>query len=144
MSSSKLRIRCNLCVPDLIDYYKQVWNVCSRSVSSSLTRGYFTDMEFFGKIQENDEKFQLGSIKLHKAVVMPICPFLSTMMLNVPEFEAKLVFPDFSLEVINAFVDLIYFGECKLSAKYDVYAILNFSHTLGLMIPPDRFQVTDI
>jgi len=143
MSLSKIRIRHNLSVPDLKDYYKQVWYGGHGSVSTSLALGQFTDMEFYGRTQEDDDKLKLGSIKLHKAVVMHICPFLWTMMLNVPEFEAKLVFPDISLEVIKAFVDLIYHGECKLSSKCDVHAIMNFSHILGLMIPPERFQVTD-
>ena len=140
MSLSKIRIRHNLSVPDFEEYYKQVWFGGNGSVSTSLALGHFTDMEFFGRTQE-DDTFELGSIMLHKAVVMQICPFLWSMMLNVPEFEAKIVFPDISLEVIKAFVDLIYHGECKLSSKCDVNAIMNFSHTLGLMIPPDRFQV---
>jgi len=101
-------------------------------------------MEFIGRTLDINEDCQWGSIKLHKAVVMQVCPLLWTMMANVPEFEAKVVFPDFPLEVIKAFVDLIYHGECKLSAKCDVYAIMSLSHTLGLMIPPDRFQVKEV
>ena len=104
MSCSKIRIRQNLSVPDLKEYYKQLWEVGDGSVSSSLVGGHHTDMEFFGRTPDINEDSQWGSIKLHKAVVMQVCPLLWTMMANVPNFEAKIVFPDFPLEVIKALV----------------------------------------
>ena len=119
-------------VPDLKEYYKQLWEVGDGSVSSSLVCGHHTDMVFVGRTPDINEDCQWGSIKLHKAVVMQVCPLLWTMMANIPEFEAKIVFPDFPLEVIKASVDLIYHGECKLSTKCDVFAIMSLSHTLGI------------
>ena len=56
MSCSKIRIRHNLSVPDLKEYYKQLWEVGDGSVTSSLVCGHHTDMVFVGRTPDINEE----------------------------------------------------------------------------------------
>jgi len=129
-----LLLRHNVSVPDLQTYYTELWSGGQASFSSSQTRGWLTDLELVGETE-----IGWGSIMVHKAVVLTLCPSLAYVLYEVE--ESKVIFTDVPLEVIKSVVELIYTGECSLPAMANVKAILDLAKSLGLHIQPDRLQV---
>ena len=132
---SGLVLRQNLSVADRAAYYTSIWSgEHSSSFSCSQARGWLTDLELVGT--EGDK---WSSVKVHKLVVLPVFPSLTEFLHE--NQDAKIVFPDVPIAVIETLIQLIYTGECQLSPVADVVAILRLANTLGLFIPPPCLKV---
>jgi len=81
---------------------------------------------------------------VHKAVVLPLCPYLSVLSQSSDGREdGKVVFTDVPLEVVKSVVQLIYTGQCNLSPVASVTSILEMMKSLGLFIQPHRLEVVE-
>ena len=134
-----LLVRQNLSVPDLQTYYNSLWSDGDQaSFSSSQARGWLTDLELVGR-----EEVGWGSVKVHKAVILPLCPYLSKLSKVIEGIEdPQIIFSDVPVEVIKSVVQLLYTGQCTLSPVANVKGILDFMSSLGLKIPADTRQAS--
>jgi len=138
VAMSSLQLRQNLTVPDLQSYYTSLWSGDQASFSSSQESGWLTDLKMVGWVLGKKE-IGCGSVKVHKAVILPFCPHLSKLLNGVD--DSKVIFADVRVEVIKSVVKLLYTGECTLSPIADVTAIMDLVRTLGIDITPARLQV---
>ena len=129
-----LLLRHNVSVPDLQTYYTELWSGSQASFSSSQARGWLTDLELVGNTEMG-----WGSIMVHKAVILTLCPYLAYLLREVD--DSKVIFTDVSLEVVKSVVQLIYTGECSLKVMADVEGIMDLARSLGLLIHPDKLQL---
>jgi len=125
-----MMLRLNVSVRDQSSYFTSLL----ASFSSSQAQGWLTDLELVGSTGTG-----WGSVLVHKALILPLCPYLTMM----PVEDPKIIFTCVPLEVIRSTVKLIYTGACTLSPVSDVKTILDLLSTMGLYIQPDRLQVLD-
>ena len=108
-----LLVRHNVCVEDQSSYFTSVWSGDQEaSFSSSQAKGWLTDMEMVG-----DTDTGQGSVMVHRAVILPLCPYLAMMS----QVSSKIIFTDVPLEVIKSVVQLLYKGACTLPTVSDVH-----------------------
>ena len=107
------------------------------SFSSSLARCWLTDFELVGMELVGDMELGWSSVMVHRAVLLPLCPYLASLA----QEDSKLVFADVSVEVVKSVVQLLYKGTCTLSPEADVTKILDMMWSLGMCIMPDMLQV---
>ena len=70
-----LLVRHNVCVEDQSSYFTSLWSgEQEASFSSSQAKGWMTDMEMVG-----DTDTGQGSAMVHRAVILPLCPYLAMM-----------------------------------------------------------------
>jgi len=140
-----LLIRHNISIPDLQTYYTALWSGDETSFSSIQARGWLTDLEMVGRECVGDTEIGWGSVMVHRAVILPLCPNLARLSLTTDGREdPKIIFSDVPLEVIKSFVQLIYTGSCTLSPVADVTSIWELMRSLGLVIPPDKLAVVNV
>jgi len=126
----EMMVRLNVSVRDQSSYFTSLY----ASFSSSQAQEWLTDLELVGTTGTG-----WGSVLVHKALILPLCPYLTMM----PVEDPKIIFTCVPLEVIRSTVKLIYTGACTLSPVSDVKAILDLLSAMGLHIQPDRLQVLD-
>jgi len=82
-----------------------------------------------------------GSVKVHRAVIMPLCSLIGSLEKDVTEEDPRIILPQFPLELIQGFANLIYTGSTPTTAVVTFRNILELMYSLGLFMPMDRLTV---
>ena len=77
-------------------YYTELWSGGQASFSSSQTRGWLTDLELVGETE-----IGWGSIMVHKAVVLTLCPSLAYVLHEVE--DSKVIFTNITVQGFDIF-----------------------------------------
>jgi len=80
-------------------------------------------------------------VAVHKAVILPLCPLLAIVEKDVTKEDPTIIFPDHPLELIQAFVHLLYEGSAPTSDTVTVKNLLELMAGLGLNMPADRLRL---
>jgi len=77
---------------------------------------------------------------VHRAVILPLCPLLVIMEKDVTK-EDPIVVLEYPLELLSAFVKMIYNGSAPTSSVVTTFSILELMSSLGLNMPMDRLMI---
>jgi len=72
---------------------------------------------------------------VHRAVILPLCQLLGIMEKDVTREDPTVLFPDTPLELLEAFVRIIYTGSAPVSEVVTINSILVLMRSLGLYMP---------
>merc|ERR1719219_2598530 len=97
----------NLRYPDKLQHFQEMMGSHYHCLSVT---GAHTDMVLVCP-QERE------SIRVHKALLLPLCPLLVSAALAVAPEEPTIILPDVSMEVVSAFLRILYQGHCVLSSS---------------------------
>ena len=76
--------------------------------------------------------------QVHQAILLPLCPLLESAVLDVAPEEPVILLPEVSMEIVMAFLHVIYEGYVFLSSfsvASEVNAVQNLMASFGLHIP---------
>jgi len=82
------------------------------------------------------------SVAVHKAVILPLCPLLNIMEKDVTKEDPVVILPDHPLELLRAFVKLIYKGSAATSDVVTMGSLLELMASLGLNMPVNRLMIS--
>ena len=90
-----------------------------------------------------------GSVEVHRAVILPLCPLLGIMERDVTKEDPTVILPDHPIELLRAFVKLIYKGSTSMSDVVNIRSLLELMNSLGLNMPVnclvvDREEVNEV
>ena len=122
----------NVTCPDRLSYFSSQWS----AHAASQCVGRLTDMQLVGREGE-----AWGSVQVHRAVIMPLCPLIGILEKDVTEEDPKIILPQFPLELLQGFTNLIYTGSTPTTAVVTFNNILELMYSLGLFMPLDRLMV---
>jgi len=122
----------NVTCPDRLNYFSSQWS----AHRASQCVGRLTDMQMVGREGE-----AWGSVKVHRAVIMPLCSLIGSLEKDVTEEDPRIILPQFPLELIQGFANLIYTGSTPTTAVVTFRNILELMYSLGLFMPMDRLTV---
>jgi len=125
---SGVLIRSNITCPDLVRYFSSQWS----DHSACQAMGLMTDMKLVG--------MEGGSVEVHRAVILPMCPLLTVMEKDVTK-ENPTVVLEYPMELISAFVNIIYKGSAPTSTVVTILSLLELMASLGLNMPMDRLMI---
>ena len=81
------------------------------------------------------------SVAVHRAVILPLCPLLSIMEKDVTNEDPTFILPDHPLELLRAFVKLVYKGSAATSEIVTIGNLLELMASFGLNMPVDRLMI---
>jgi len=93
-------------------------------------------MQLVGRVGE-----AWGSVQVHRAVIMPLCPLIRIMEKDVTKEDPIIILPQFPFELLQALTSLIYAGSTPITAVVTLQNILELMSSLGLNMPMDRLLV---
>ena len=129
-----LVVKLNLSCGNKVSYFTDQWTEHSwRQQVNSMT-----DVILVGQSSDRNRFEEIG---VHKAVIMKLCPILASTSYEIFREDPVFLFPDDSVDVINAFVKFIYEGYFVVTQKVSVDDVFNFMKRVGLYLNPGSFQV---
>jgi len=135
---SKVVVKLNLSCGNKLSYFSEQWKNHLRSKDMDL----MTDVTFVGLGSDRDG---FKSVKVHKAVILTLCPVLNTTALEANLVEDPVyLFPEDSVDIIKAFVQFIYEGYFILKDPSGIKSVLSFMERVGLILPPRSFHISSL
>ena len=133
---SGVLIRSNLSCSDQDRYFSSHWS----NHLASQAMGWLTDMRMVARE---------GSVEVHRAVILLLCPLLGIMERDVTKEDPTVILPDHPIELLRAFVKLIYKGSTSVSDVVNIRSLLELMNSLGLNMPVnclvvDREEVNEV
>ena len=130
-------VKLNLSCGDKVSYFSDQWTEHSwRQQVNSMT-----DVTFVGQSLDKDGFEEIG---LHRAVVLKLCPLLASTSFEIFREDPVFLFPDDSVDVLNAFIKFVYEGYFVVTKNVSVDDVFNFMKRVGLYLDPRAFQVFSI
>ena len=126
-------IKSNLTLKDRLGFFSSQW--VQHSASQFLERQ--TDMRIVAVDGDT-----VGSVNVHRAVILPLCPLLCIMEKDVTKEDPLVILPGISLELLQSFVGIVYRGSTPLTQVVTMDSLLLLMRSFGLDMPADRLVVT--
>ena len=109
------------------DYFSDQWKCHKRDLDNQR----WTNMSLVGV----DLDGTFCQVKVHQAVILPLCKVLSLAAANLSQEEPVVILPDTPVEIISSLVKIIYDGGPTEVEGDKVIEILKVMKNVGLPLP---------